>query len=372
MRKIFSHTLAWLLAVATAGLGLVALTVPAGSANAAPASKPTVYWLEIGAGNPYWTTQHLAATTYFNKAGIKFKAFGVANETATDQASMLKEEAAQKPALIMVNAIDPATLAPSMKYAESLGVPVLELYACVPQATACFLYNETTVGVWAAKEAAYILKQRYGKVTGTVALLAGTQGEPQSDLRADGFTNYVKAHMPGVKTVDVEWTNWLASDASSTMQDWLTKYPDLSLVYGSSDTISVPAAEVAQRESRLCMNEPGKSWTTNPSCVVFVSADGFYLSYDTNGTLFSDEMYGPQWFGYVAAEAAAKIIRHQPYPKTDSVNPLFVTEKNAACVLRMQEDMANHMSTFNFTFGPTLQDLAAHFGCPPVTPGSAL
>ena len=152
------------------------------------------------------------------------------------------------------------------------------------------------------------------------------------------------------------------------MEDWLTKYPNLSMVYGSSDTLSVPAAQVAQRDNRLCINKPGKNWTSNPNCVIFVSVDGFFLNDDVNGTLFSDEMYSPQWTGYVMLEDAAKIVKHQAHQKTELLDSWLVTSANAACALKMQNAMAGQMSTFDFTSGPTLQDVAAHYGCKLVSP----
>ena len=90
---------------------------PTAGASAATASKPTVYWLEQGAGNPYWTAQHSAAAIAAKQLGMNFKVFGVANETPSDQSSMLEQEADQKPSLIMVNSLDPATLVPAIKYA---------------------------------------------------------------------------------------------------------------------------------------------------------------------------------------------------------------------------------------------------------------
>ena len=247
---------------------------------------------------------------------------------------------------------------------------MLSLYSVIPKATASVLFNEQRSGQLAAQEAASFLKQRYGKLTGTVAVLGGQQGQPTSNDRADGFTNYVKAKMPGVKVVAVQYTSWQASEASSAMQDWLTKYPNLSMVYGSSDTLSVPAADVAQRENRLCINKPGKNWTTSSSCVIFVSVDGFFLNDDVNGTLFSDEMYSPQWTGYVMLEDAAKIVKHESYQKTDLLDSMLVTSVNASCALRMQNAMANHTSTFDFASGPTLQDVASHYGCKLVSPPS--
>jgi ribose transport system substrate-binding protein len=367
MKRTFQRILGAVLAAAAAGFGLA---MPAGPASAATASEPTIYWLEQGAGNPYWTAQHMAAATAGQRLGFKFKAFGVANETATDQASMLKELADQKPSLIMVNALDPSTLIPSIKYSLSKGVPVLSLYSDIPQATASILFDEDRTGQLAAEEAAGFLKQRYGKLTGTIGVLGGVEGQPTSDNRAGGFTNYVKAHMPGVKVVAFQPTDWDASQASSAMEDWLTKYPNLSMVYGLSDTLTVPAAEIAQRENRLCLNEPGKNWTSNPSCIIFVSVDGFFLNDDVNGTLFSDEMYSPQWSGYVMAEDAARIVNHESYSKTDLLDSMLVTSANATCALNMQNAMADHMSTFDFTAGPTLQDVATHYGCKLVLPST--
>jgi Periplasmic binding protein domain len=270
----------------------------------------------------------------------------------------------------MVNALDPSTLAPAIKYSLSKGVPVLSLYSSIPQATASVLFDEDRTGQLAAKEAAGFLKQRYGKLTGTIAVLGGVQGQPTSDNRAGGFTDYVKTHMPGVKVVAFQPTNWEASGASSAMEDWLTKYPNLSMVYGLSDTLTVPAAEIAQRQNRLCLNQPGKNWTSNPSCIIFVSVDGFFLNDDVNGTLFSDEMYSPQWSGYVMAEDAARIVDHKSYTKTELLDSMLVTNANAGCALKMQNSMASHTSTFDFTAGPTLQDVATHYGCKPVSPAT--
>ena len=364
MKSSFLRGLLTVVGLVAVSAGFLVSAGPTGAAakTTKAATKPMIYWLEQGAGNPYWNAQHLAAAQAGKRLGYNFKSFS-GNLSATDQAAILKQLADQKPALIMLNSIDPATIIPSIKYAESKGVPVLSLYSDIPQATASIGFNEIRSGQLAAKEAAVFLKQRYGKVTGTIGVLGGVQGQPTSDYRADGFTDYVKAHMPGVKVVAFQPTNWDASQASAAMQDWLTKYPNLSMVYGLSDTITVPAAEVAQRQNRLCLNKPGKNWTSNPSCIIFVSVDGFFLNDDVNGTLFSDEMYSPQWSAYVYGEDAYAIVTHKSYQKNELLKSLLVTSANAACALRMQNAMANSMATFDFTAGPTLQAVAAHYGC---------
>ena len=55
------------------------------------------------------------------------------------------------------------------------------------------------------------------------------------------------AKQPGVQVVDVQPTGWTADKASSIMQDWPVKYSDLT-VYALSDTLAVPAMNVAERQ----------------------------------------------------------------------------------------------------------------------------
>ena len=61
------------------------------------------------------------------------------------------------------------------------------------------------------------------------------------------------AKQPGVQVVDVQPTGWTADKASSIRcRNWLVKYSDLTMVYALSDTLAVPAMNVAERQSRLC------------------------------------------------------------------------------------------------------------------------
>ena len=82
-----------------------------------------------------------------------------------------------------------------------------------------------------------------------------------------------------------------------------------------------------------------------------------------NGTLFSTEMYSPQWSGYVFDELGVRIALHESFPKVTLLKSLFVDNENAACLYKMQTDMAAHVATFDFTAAPTQQGLAAKFGC---------
>jgi ribose transport system substrate-binding protein len=200
------------------------------------------------------------------------------------------------------------------------------------------------------------LLQRY-KVTGRIAVLEGIRGQPASDLRVKGFREFMQK--AGVSIVALQPTNWQADKASTTMQSWLARYPDLSMVYALSDTIAVPAMNVAARQNRLCTAL--KPWTANPSCIAFVSVEGFNTQEVVRKRLFSTQLYSPQWTGYNYAKLAAQIVAGEKVKKTNVFNSLLVTPVNAACVSRMATDMEKKLKVFDFE--PTLQQIARTYGC---------
>ena len=189
-------------------------------------------------------------------------------------------------------------------------------------------------------------------------MLTGIQGQPASDQRAQGFTDFM-AKQPGVQVVDVQPTGWTADKASSIMQDWLVKYPDLTMVYALSDTLAVPAMNVAERQNRLCTQTA--DWTTNPACVMFVSVDGIFTDEVVKGRLYSTELYSPEWSGYAFAELANAVATKADFPKETDLHALLVTPENAACVAAMEGEMAANPATF--AFSGSLQDIAAARGC---------
>ena len=160
-----------------------------------------------------------------------------------------------------------------------------------------------------------------------------------------GFIDFMKKQS-GVKVVATQPTDWTADKASSTMQDWLVKYPDLSMIYGLSDTIAVPAVNVAQRQNRLCTQQ--KNWTSNSNCIIFVSVDGIFLNEVVKGRLFSSELYSPYWTGYAFSNIAAQMAKGKSVKKLNMVDSLLVTPKNAACVTKMATDMQTKLKTFPF------------------------
>jgi len=112
------------IAVLAAAIG-AAVAFGAGQSSARSAAEPSIVWLEQGAGNPAWDEQHKAAAEAGRRLGYTFKAVS-GNLSPSDQANILKQLVDQKPSAIILNALDPKTVAPSLAYAKQKGVPVLD------------------------------------------------------------------------------------------------------------------------------------------------------------------------------------------------------------------------------------------------------
>jgi ribose transport system substrate-binding protein len=343
MKLVMTRRRAALAGLTVAALALAAAVPLTSAATKHKAAAQSIVWLELGSGNPYWDAQHQAADAYLTPLGFSFKSVSGQGKPES-QSATLRQLADQGTNVVMLNPVDPKALVPAVKYARSKGTKVLSVYATMPSANSSVVFDEIRSGRVAAKYAATLLKKRYGKVTGKVAVLEGILGQPASDLRAKGFVDWMKAH--GVQIVASQPTDWTADKAAATMQDWLVKYPDLSMVYGLSDTISVPAVNVAQRQNRLCTQQ--KDWSSNSKCIIFVSVDGIFLNEVDKGRLFSTELYSPYWTGYAFSKYAAAMAKGASPKKSNMVDSMLVVPANAECVTKMANDMQNKLDSFPF------------------------
>ena len=244
------------------------------------------------------------------------------------QASVVQQTVDQGPDAIMVNAIDPRRSPRRTSTPPTHDVPIVNLYGLDENATASITFDEIRTGEMMAAYALGLLEARYGEPSGTVTVLTGILGQPASDLRAQGFVDYMAAN--GVEVVDVQPTNWQADQASATMENWLTRYPELAMVYSLSDTLTVPAMNIAERQDRLCRNDIEPAELGN--CVIFVSVDGIFSNEVVDGRMWATAPYSPEWSGFKFAELANAVASGGDYEPENVINSMLVTPENAECV----------------------------------------
>jgi ribose transport system substrate-binding protein len=345
------------LAVAAIANGTASATTEPPPSDSPPSGELEIVWVEQGAGNPYWDAQHAAAEEAANRLGFSFRVVSGDLDPAV-QASVVQQTVDQGPDAIMVNAIDPSAVARAYQYAADNGVPIVNLYGLDEGATASITFDEIRTGEMMGAHALSLLEARYGEPTGEVAVLHGILGQPASDLRAQGFIDFMESN--DIEIVDVQPTNWQADEASATMENWLTRYPDLSLVYSLSDTLTVPAMNIAERQDGLCRNDVDPAELGD--CVMFVSVDGIFTNEVVDGRMFATAPYSPEWSGFKFAELAFAVASGAEFEPENVINSMLVTPENAECVVEMTTAMTDDLT--NFPFEGTLQEIAEEsFGC---------
>jgi ABC-type sugar transport system substrate-binding protein len=349
------------LAVVAAMVATVTGCSGGGSANAGDDGKTVVDWVMIGANNPFWDAEIKGAQEAARRGNFTFN-FYSGNNSATTQASLIRQRANQNADVILVDAIDPATLGPAIKYAQDRGVRVVSTWNDAKGADMLVQFDEHSVGEAIAKEGVRLLELRNGSPSGEVAILQGVLGQTVNETRGGGFTDYLSQY-PDIKVVAEQPTDWLAANANSAMTNWLTRFPELSLVYGLSDTITVPAITAAERAGKVC-NVKEQSWQQDPSCILFSSVDGDPIGIQAiqAGTLGVTGMYAPTWAGYQFASLSHQLVTGDIKPGTVDLASYIVTPLNADCVAGMQSDMSN--KTEDFPFDKKLEEIAGEYNCP--------
>lgn len=322
---------------------LVTLTTFFTAANVrtthAAGKKLTIAFIQIGiSANPFWADQARGASEAGRRLGINVRNIS-GNQKISDQVQRLNEAIDQHVDAIEIIPLDPKSIEPALKRAQKAHIPVLVLYSVAPHATMISGFDDYHSGKIVGDYAARVLKQKFGSVKGKVAVLRGALGQTLDSLRTNGFTNVLKKS-PGIQVVAEQPTDWTADKAVSIMQDWLVKYPDLTLVYGLSDTITVPALDVALR------NPNGKH-------ILFASIDGdpIGLTAIKNGQMLATALYGPIYAGFRFTEMAYNLAKHHKMPHVRYLKSALVTQQNINAALRMENAMSKQIHRFNFDQG---------------------
>ncbi|CAD6560188.1 sugar ABC transporter substrate-binding protein [Paraburkholderia sabiae] len=234
---------------ATAVIALVATT--ATSAHAAAANAKVIL---LGADDvcAYCAAYNTAARQYATEKGIDLKI--VTNKfDAAQQAAQVDQAIAQKPAAILLWAIDGTALLPSMHKIQRAGIPLL-LTNVLPDQK----YNSLWAGYSGvndealARAGAHLLvdgfKAKGLGTTGEIIELTGYVGQAQVIARQHGFEDELAKIAPGIKIVGVQPGNWDQGTATTAAAGLFTKFgANIKGVYAQEDAMAAGAIVAAER-----------------------------------------------------------------------------------------------------------------------------
>lgn len=310
------------------------------------ADKPTIGLIQIDLSNPFHLGEVEGAKEAARRAGFDLVVTSGEGDV-TKQIQAMENLINQGVDAISINFIDAAAFGPTMAKAAAAKIPVICLHSKIEGCAATLGFDERYTGKIVGEYAAELLKARYGEVKGEVANLQGLLGQGLNTDRSGGFTD-VMAQYPGIKVVAQEPTSWDPTKAVSITENWMTAYPNLDLIYGNSDSLTVPAAGVIGRSGKQ-------------EQVMLVSVDGTEpgLNAVKDGTMKSTVLLAPQYSGFWKAYFPFLVATKKDDRTEVLIKGVLVTKDNVDKALKLASDQVSAMQTFPFE--KPLADIVASY-----------
>ena len=328
----------FLAGVAAAALS-IGLTVTSEAAN----NPPKIGLVQIDLSNPFHLGEVDGAKEAARRAGFELIVTSGEGDV-NKQIQAVENLINQGVDAISVNFIDAGAFGPTMAKAKAAGIPIVCLHSKPEGCAATLGFDERYTGKIVGEYSAELLKAKYkGEVKGKVANLQGLLGQGLNTDRSGGFTD-VMAKYPGVQVVAQEPTSWDPTKAVSITENWMTAYPDLDLIYGNSDSLTVPAATVVDRAGKKDQ-------------ILMVSVDGTEPGLEAvrDGVLKSTVLLAPQYSGFWKAYFPY-LVATKKADKTDLlIQGVLVTKDNVAPAMKLAEDQVK--KTKDFPFEKPLKDI---------------
>ena len=336
MKKIQRTAVTALAAVAMAAFGTSAF-----------AKEPTIALIQIDLSNPFHLGEVAGAKEAARRAGFKLVVTSGEGDVSK-QIQAMENMINQGVDAISINFIDAKAFGPTMAKAAAAHIPVICLHSQIPGCAAMLGFDERHTGNIVGDYAVKLLKARYnGEVKGEVANLQGLLGQGLNTDRSGGFTD-VMAKYPGVKVVAQEPTNWDPTKAVAITENWLTAYPNLDLIYGNSDSLTVPAAGVIDRVGKQKQ-------------IMIVSVDGTEPGLEAvkSGKMESTVLLAPQYSGFWKAYFPYLIVAKHDDRKEFLIKGVLVTKDNVDTALKLANDQVSNIG--KFPFEKPLADILASY-----------
>jgi ribose transport system substrate-binding protein len=266
---------------------------------------------------PYRAQLNLQLQYYIKQhPNMKLLPITDAHQDSSTQVRQVQNFINQKVDVLIVSPNEPGPLTAPVQQACAQHIPVIILDRDVN--TNCytsFIGGDNVLIGRKAGEAAAKLLPNGGNVVELRGILSDT---PQID-RDKGFRQGIAGN-PKVKIIADREAKWLKEPATSTMQQWLQRFPKIDLVYGENDPMALGAYLAAAGAHRT-------------QGMHFIGTDG--LAIPDGGIRAVQQGQLDATFVYPtaakeAAETAEAIVSHKPVKKKWVLGTTEVTKDNAA------------------------------------------
>jgi ribose transport system substrate-binding protein len=301
--------------IGAASLSACAQNAPSSSTGGGSGGQFVVGYSQSNNAEPYRAQLNLQLAYFIKKyPDLKLLPITDAHQDSATQVSQVQNFIQQHVNVLIVSPNEPGPLTAPVQQACTAGIPVIILDRTVNTncETAFIGGDNYNIGKLAGEAAVKALPNG-----GTVAELQGIlSDQPQID-RDRGFRDGIAGH--NINVVLSQEDKWLRTDATTTMQQWLSTGQHIDLVYGQNDEMALGAYNAAAGAGKA-------------SQIKFIGTDG--LAIPTGGIravqlgqLYTTFVYPT--CAQQAADAAEAIVNKKPVQKKTTLETTQVTKDNA-------------------------------------------
>jgi ABC-type sugar transport system, periplasmic component len=199
-------------------------------------SKGVVYYFDPTLLNDWMAYVNNKMLEFGKQSGYEVKSLDATNSADT-QLKQISDVLPLKPAAIILNAVDSATITAGVQEANDAGVPVLVFDRFITEAKTNFTSAVGTIkiGQLAANECAARLKEKNGEEKGLILELMGDAGDSYTVTIDKGFSEEMKSKYPNIKIIAKDTPGWELTKAGSIVEDQITTNANIDLIFVHSD-----------------------------------------------------------------------------------------------------------------------------------------
>ncbi|GEM_PF-276568 len=223
-----------------------------GSPAAAGASCPsgtTIAFVMGAEADPFFKAMKVGADAEAQAKGVTLVWQGDPSVySPATQIPIVDKVLATKPSGLVLIPTDPSALQPANDQAVAAGIPVVNVDTHVndqSKVTSWITGDNNDGGAKAADALATAIGYQSGKSYQVVVGLTSPTATTNT-ARLAGFKAQLAAKYPGIKIMDVAYSQSQPSVANTNVSNWLTKYPNLNGIFAIDGTNATGAAAALQ------------------------------------------------------------------------------------------------------------------------------
>ena len=279
----------------------------------AAASGIKIGFSQATMASPFYVAHVESAQEAAKAAGVEL-VYADANEDITKQNTDILDMLENDIDVLILNAVDPDGVAPSIAKCKEKGVKIVTVDR--------FVNGDVDVVVGRDNEqmgqlvGEYIVEKLGGKggATGKILEVMGSGGDRVQEARSKGFHNAVDAES-GIEVIQSPYCDYVRSKAATATQDIIQANSDIDVIYGHNDDMALGALQVCEDASMnvMCCGVDGLMEA------VEAIKDGRYVCTSAND---------PFKFGQVAVDIAIKLANGEAVDSYEDCGTFLINADN--------------------------------------------